>query len=144
MAKCIYTPEERVFVIGGAKDNKTKETIKDVVEYRQLPNGSASATQRAPMIDSRASFGVTICPKLNQIYVAGGYILGEVNKKCERYSIANDQWTQLPDLNEEKCSASLCVLDNKYLYSIGGLSKFDGQIQLISTIERLDILNPQS
>jgi len=78
------------------------------------------------MIDSRASFGVTLSPTLNQIYVAGGYIMGEITRKCERYTLANDTWTSMPDLTEEKCSVSLCVLDNKYLYSFGGLCKLNG------------------
>lgn len=32
MAKCVYTPENRVFIIGGAKDNKTRVTLRDVYE----------------------------------------------------------------------------------------------------------------
>ena len=30
MAKCVYTTDERVFVIGGARDNKTQITVADV------------------------------------------------------------------------------------------------------------------
>ena len=39
MAKCVYTPDERVFVIGGSKDNKNSETLSAVTEYGVLPNG---------------------------------------------------------------------------------------------------------
>ena len=92
------------------------------------------------MNDSRASFGCTICPIKNFIYVGGGYTYGEINKQCEMYSIQADTWTRLPDLNENKCSTSLCVLNSKALYSFGGLSKFENNIQLISTIERLDLV----
>lgn len=42
------------------------------------------------MIDSRASFGCSISPQRQEIYVAGGYINAEVTRKCEKYSISND------------------------------------------------------
>ena len=32
MAKCVYTPDQRVFIIGGAKDSKTRMTLRDVSE----------------------------------------------------------------------------------------------------------------
>jgi|LauGreDrversion4_2_1035121.scaffolds.fasta_scaffold470589_1 hypothetical protein len=94
---------------------------------------------------SRASFGCVYSAQRNEIFVAGGYTEGELNKKVERYSIAEDKWTFLPDLNEYKCSMSLCLLDDsRYLYSIGGLSKVDQNIQLNTTIERLDLSNPNA
>lgn len=78
---------------------------------------------------SRASFGCTYSPSKNEIFVAGGYNEGELTKKCEKYSIAEDKWNWLPDLNEFKCSNSLCLVDDcKYLYSIGGLSKMDTNV----------------
>ena len=88
---------------------------------------------------SRASFGCTYSATRNEIFVAGGYTEGDLNKKCEKYSVANNVWTELPELNEFKCSQSLCLLDNKHLYSIGGLSKIDSNVQLNTTIERLDL-----
>jgi N-acetylneuraminic acid mutarotase len=40
---------------------------------------------------------------------------------------------------------SLVLLDDgKYLYSIGGLSKMDTNVQLNTSIERLDLTNPNS
>lgn len=84
------------------------------------------------MLESRASFGCTISSNLKEIYVAGGYTFGNVGRKAEKYSITEDKWSSLPQLNEDKCSCSLCVLDNKYLYVMGGLSKSDhGGIHLI-------------
>lgn len=77
------------------------------------------------MLSSRASFGCTYSPSRNEIFVAGGYVEGELSKKCEYYSVAEDKWTTLPDMNEPKCSQSLVVLDNRFLYSFGGLSKLD-------------------
>lgn len=128
MAKCVYTPDERVFVIGGARDNKTQQTISDVTEYGVMPNGQVTYKTRAPMRDTRASFGCVLSPVRQEVFVAGGYINGEVSKKCERYSLVNDHWVPIASLNEEKSSNTLCILDNKSLYSFGGMSKITNNI----------------
>lgn len=61
MAKCIYTPNDRLFVIGGSKDSKGKETLDSITEYIEKGGFKQGETvNRSPMIDSRASFGCTI------------------------------------------------------------------------------------
>ena len=49
---------------------------------------------------SRASFGCLYSPNKNEIFVVGGYNEGELTRKCERYSVTEDKWYWLPDLNE--------------------------------------------
>lgn len=58
-----------------------------------------------------------------EIYVAGGYTNGQTTRKCEAYSVASNEWRQLPDLVEEKCATSLCVMGGQYLYCFGGFNK---------------------
>lgn len=95
---------------------------------------------KAPMISSRSSFGCTYNAHTNEIYVAGGYEYGHLTRKCEKYDIAANKWTELPPLNEEKCSSSLGVLDGRYLYCLGGLSKNQtGAAYLLSSIEVMDL-----
>lgn len=127
MAKCVYTLDDVVYTIGGARDQKTKQTISEVIASQwNAQTSSVVSTQKANMIISRASFGCTFSPQKNEIYVTGGYHEGELTKKCERYSVAEDKWYLLPDLNELKCSMSLCVAeDGRYLYAFGGLSKME-------------------
>jgi hypothetical protein len=99
----------------------------------------------APMINGRASFGCTQNVHTNEIYVTGGYIKGVPTKKCEAYNVQTNQWRELPDLNEEKCASSLCVLGGRYLYCIGGFVKSpDQSANVISTIEMLDLENPSA
>ncbi len=109
-----------------------------------IKEGKITTEHRTPMLTSRASFGSLYSAGRNEIFVAGGYEKGEIIKKCERYSVAEDKWYPLPDQNEPKCSQSLCLLENRYLYSIGGLSKIDANITLQTTIERLDLNTPGS
>ena len=42
-------------------------------------------------------------------------------------------------MNEEKCSSSLCVLNGRFLYCFGGLSKHENSAYLLSSIEMLDL-----
>jgi len=96
------------------------------------------------MNDSRASFGCFYNSRgTEEIIVAGGYTNGNLFNKCERYSIRDNQWTQLPNLTEAKASSSLCLLNDRYLYCFGGLQKSDkGHPYLSNSIEVLDLLNP--
>lgn len=148
MAKCVYTLDDVVYTIGGARDQRTRETIADVITSQYNPaTNTVISTQKAKMQISRASFGCTYSPSKNEIFVAGGYTEGVLSKKCEKYSVANDKWEWLPDMNEMKGSMSLCLVDEgRYLYSIGGLSKIEGSasVQLNTTIERLDLTNPSA
>nr|AAM96949.2 macronuclear development protein 3 [Stylonychia lemnae]AAP20881.1 macronuclear development protein 3 [Stylonychia lemnae] len=138
LAKCVFTLDERVFVVGGARDQKAKETLADLIEHKQT--GDALVTnQRASMITSRASFGCVYSPVRNEIIVAGGYDKGEVTKKCERYSLQEISGTH-SQIQLRPMLLSLCILDSRYLYSIGGLSKNnEASITLQTSIERLDL-----
>lgn len=79
----------------------------------------------------------------NEIYVAGGYTQGVTTKKCEVYNVATNTWKELPQLNEEKCSSSLCILGGRYLYCIGGFSRADASgANLLNSIEMLDLVAP--
>ena len=97
-------------------------------------------TEMCPMIISRSSFGCTINVHSNEIFVAGGFTHGVTTRKCEAYSVATNIWRELPLLNEEKCASSLCFLNGRYLYCIGGYRKADSSgAYLLSTIEMLDL-----
>jgi len=111
-----------------------------VTRYKIEAGGKVVMEEMASMISTRSSFGCTINVHQNEIYVAGGYIMGAVSKKCEAYNVATNTWRELPPLNEEKCASSLCVLGGRYLYCIGGFSKSDSSgAYLLSTIEMLDL-----
>ena len=94
------------------------------------------------MLLSRSSHGCTINVHTNEIYVAGGYHQGELTRECEAYSVDQNTWRQLPPLNEPKCSLTLCPLNNRYLYSFGGLTKQESGAFLLGSIEVLDFNAP--
>lgn len=57
-------------------------------------------------------------------------------KTCEMYDIVTNKWSMLPNLNDGTCAPGLIVLDDRYLYKLGGTSD-------IGKIEMLDLLNPR-
>ena len=91
---------------------------------------------------SRSSHGCTINVHRNEIYVAGGYHEGELTRSVEAYSIKDNAWKTLPQLNEAKCSVSLCALQGRYLYCFGGLTKSENGAFLLASIEVLDLNSP--
>jgi hypothetical protein len=54
------------------------------------------------------------------LYTVGGEDLDGPICECERYSVAEDSWTQMPALNEKKYGVSVCAIDNSVLYCFGG------------------------
>lgn len=88
----------------------------------------------------RASFGCLYAPKTDEIYAVGGYIHGKLTNKCEKYSVMTNSWTQIPDLTEAKASSSVCLMNDRYLYCFGGLSRnLQGQAFLNNAIETIDL-----
>ena len=69
--------------------------------------------------------------------------MGELTRTCEAYSIGSNTWRHLPPLNEPKCSVTLCTLNGRYLYCLGGLTKQESGAFLLGSIEVLDLEAPQ-
>ena len=54
--------------------------------------------------------------------------------EVESYSLANDQWTSRPSLNQKKGSLAGATIDNK-IFAIGG----GNNAECFSTVEMLDL-----
>jgi len=59
--------------------------------------------------------------------VLGGYDGVDRLYHCEKYSIQQNEWTDMAPMSKEKRDVSACILNNKYVYAIGG---YDGQVYL--------------
>lgn len=93
MAKIATNPEgSRVFVIGGARDSKSKHTIDSLTCYH-IGNNQINQQHLACMGDPRASFGCLYIPRqAPELIVTGGYINGKLTNRCERYNVMTDTW----------------------------------------------------
>jgi hypothetical protein len=144
LPKTVYTSDQVVYVIGGAKDLKVKNTVNIVLEI-DFKHSEVRAAERTRMSSSRASFGCTIGKDGNTIYVAGGYVTeNTVFDKCEMYKRDENRWYELPGMGKPKCSNGLCEFESKgkmWLYSFGGLwrSPNSSNVSLLNDIERLDL-----
>lgn len=70
------------------------------------------------------------------IYAIGSKYPDETSKKCEVYDISKNKWTEIGDLQQSRHYHSVTVLENRYLYVIGGRDSLTENP--LDSIERLD------
>ena len=56
---------------------------------------------------------------------------------CEKYSLQYEKWVKCSSLNIERSHLSLCNMNNKYIYALGGENKING---FLDSIEKYNIL----
>ena len=67
------------------------------------------------------------------IIVVGSWDMHFNRNSAELYNIAQDSWSLLPKLNYETWSPGLIIIEDRYLYKVGGSTN-------VRIIERLDLL----
>lgn len=67
--------------------------------------------------------------------VVGSWHVETSTKTVEKYDIAQDKWYSLPDLNYATCAPGLIIMEDRYLYKVGGTTN-------IRKIEKHDLLQP--
>jgi hypothetical protein len=149
LPKIINTPDNKVFVIGGAKDLKITKTLSHTKMLTKGMNNLWNMTDVAEMKCPRASFGCCLSKDSKKIYVVGGYLSDvQVTKRTEVYDIDANTWTELPPLNSETCSSGVAEFTTggkNYLYSFAGLWREpEVEVSLLKTIERIDLSNLQA
>lgn len=88
-------------------------------------NNAFTEDAACPLRSPRVSFGLCVAEgedkKGGRIFIAGGSD-GEPRsiKECDVYSVEEDKWNPLPDLNEARMSGSLVKTSDDQLFAIGG------------------------
>ena len=70
------------------------------------------------------------------LIVVGSWHGTDSTKTGEKYDVVTDTWTLLPSLNDGTCAPGLIVMQDRYLYKLGGTSD-------IGKVEMLDLLKPK-
>jgi N-acetylneuraminic acid mutarotase len=70
------------------------------------------------------------------IYAVGSRYPDDTAKKAEVYDVSKNLWTEVGDLNVGRHYHSMCVVDQRYLYVIGGRDSMTETP--LDSIERLD------
>jgi hypothetical protein len=88
------------------------------------------------MVHKRSDHAVAYVPLFGHIYASGSYFNNEYSKTCERFDVANNTWKEVPEMIHERAGHSLCLLNEKYLFAIGGKNN---ESQHLTSIEVLDV-----
>ena len=74
----------------------------------------------------------------NHIYICGGMDNNSNHiNSCEKFSLQYEKWIKCSPLNIERSHLSLCNMNNKYIYALGGENKITG---FLDSIEKYSIL----
>ena len=57
----------------------------------------------------------------DRVFVVGGW-RQFYSKRCEMYSLENDEWQYIPSLGNEREAITLCVVQDKYIYAFGNVT----------------------
>jgi len=70
------------------------------------------------------------------VFAVGSKYPDETSKKCEVYEVAKNKWTEIADLIQNRHYHSICVVEGRFLYVIGGRDSLTEAP--LDSIERLD------
>ena len=80
------------------------------------------------------SNGNLICYENNLICLSGDF-----NKSVEIYYIKKNIWDKMPEMNKERSSSGVCILNNKYIFNLFGYNS--PSKQYLDNIEYFDMTN---
>ena len=89
------------------------------------------------MIHERERHNLLYIPNKNFIIAASGFFSNSV----EITDLQNGIWSIMPSLNETRANATMCCINNKYVYIIGGYKAIDKQGMYLNNAEFIDIEN---
>lgn len=98
-------------------------------------NKTMTLTVKKDMNQVRNDFGMTYDDKNRQVYVFGGYD-GSYLDHVERYSVDKNEWTVLSPMNTDKGNVSACIINNQYIFIIGG---YNNNVTYLNEIEKYSI-----
>ena len=116
---------DSAFISGGYINSNLKEVTKNCYLYNK-----GIFKPLNDMLDSRRNhFSIKVD---NHIYVCGGIDKnGDHLNTCEKYSFQYEKWSKCSSLNIERSHLSLCCVNNKYIYALGGENKINGFLDSI-------------
>ena len=90
----------------------------------------------ADMNHARDAHGM-ICWQERYLIVVGSWHVVTSTRSCEIYDIEENKWTELPSLNEGTCAPGLIIVEDRYLYKLGGTTDI-GKVEMLD-LAKIDI-----
>ena len=128
----------KIYLTGGSKAN-TKDYLKSTYVLNENATPKWEFFPLENMHYARDAHGIISWRSKYIIVVGSWHSISEEacsKKKCEIYSIEKDTWSLLPDLHYDSCAPGLVIMEDRYLYKIGGAVN-------IRKVEMLDLHNPE-
>ena len=135
--------QNKVFCIGGEKKENDIRTIV-ATDCLVINEATYDVERRANMKYGRSGHQLAHLHKRmdyqtkDYLFAIGSKYPDDTAKKCEVYDVAKNKWQEIGELNQSRHFHSICVLDSRFLYVIGGrdsqnespldtIEVFDGQ-----------------
>lgn len=119
-------------IVNGGYDEKNKVTLPYNLFYERV---NKSIVRLSDMIYGHSAHSLIYIPP-HYIYV----ISGSGTLKCEKYSMEDNTWTEIPEINVCRQNCSLFYYNKQYLYAFGG-AYWDDTAKSFVYIESVERLN---
>jgi len=127
--------KNRYFLCGG-NDQTAKIEYSEMYE---LDKESASWIKKQSMNIARRNHTLISFNSAEFIYAICGYNSEyKYLSHCEKYSINHNKWIEIPETNEKKQDPSICQVNNRFIYIMGGGKYEDSEWIFSDNIEYLD------
>lgn len=100
--------------MGGCNDND--ESLKLTWQIK-MSKRAVMMTPKKDMNYKRYGFAITYDAKDKEVYVFGGDFINH----CEKYIVELNEWILIEPMTKRKYGASACMLNNQFIFVIGGL-----------------------
>lgn len=120
-------------LVNGGYDDTHKVTLPYFLYYDRL---NKTITRLSDMLFGHSAHSIIFVPPNNVVVVSGSGTL-----KCEKYSLEENKWSELPDITVCRQNCTLYYYNKQYLYAFGG-AYWDDSIKgfvYIESVERLDL-----
>ena len=117
--------QNKIFIVGGEKKEGDVRSIYSSDCY-VVNEQTYEVTKKASMKRARAGHQLAHLHRKFEyqttdfVYAIGSKHPDETSKKCEVYDVARNRWNDIGDLNQGRHYHSCCMIENRYLYVIGG------------------------
>lgn len=133
--------QNKVFIIGGEKKDNDIRCIYSN-DCFVVNEQTYEVVPKTPMRYARSGHQLAHLHRKfefqtkDYIYAIGSKYPDETSKKCEVYDISKNKWTEIADLQQSRHYHSVTILENRYLYVIGGRDSLTENP--LDSFERLD------
>lgn len=127
-------------IIEGQKKYNVLNSCYTIILEHEKDKINHSIISYAPMIQKRERHNMIYLGKMNKILVCSGFGL----KSCEITDLESYEWTKFPDLNSIRSNATICCINDCFIYIVGGFKVECNQGKYLNSIELICIKSPET